>query len=184
MSNSADLLQSLKQARQNGTRQQTLSSTLSDAASPKPAEAVIDRKGKRKAEESAGEETDAATALGGPSSQSTTSAQSSRVPAKAKLKKGRVAELSREDLEDAQPLQPPDPGTPGRPISSSTQVLIHTQETPAIQRNLAMRAGLGFGIPPGTPGSARRSSSDMRGRRGSSIGNGFEGRLSYPRDLC
>ena len=39
-----------------------------------------------------------------------------------------------------------------------------------------MRAGM----PPGTPGSlARRSSADMRGRRGSSIGNGFEA-LPHP----
>ena len=65
-------------------------------------------------------------------------------------------------------------GTP----PASTSVPVYTQETPAIQRNMAMRAGtgLGLGSAPTTPGSARRVSGDMRGRRGSSIGNGFEGK--------
>jgi len=60
-----------------------------------------------------------------------------------------------------------EPGTP------PTTVPVYSQETPAIQRNQAMRAGVPI---PGTPGSAsRRVSGDLRGRRGSSIGNGFEG---------
>ena len=59
-------------------------------------------------------------------------------------------------------------GTPRK----QTSVPTNTQETPAIRRNQAMRAGLG---PPGTPGSIVRRSSSERGRRGSSIGNGFEG---------
>lgn len=143
--------------------------------------AVVDRKGKRKAEDSAGEDQEEARTAVDANSQSKRSTQVAK-STKSKLKKGRVAELSREDLDDTQrPNQPPDPGTPGR---TSKSIPVNTQETPAIQRNLAMRAGLGNGAPPGTPGSSRRSSGDLRGRRGSSIGNGLEGELlsSRPSD--
>lgn len=148
---------------------------MSTETSTRDAETVVDRKGKRKADESAGEEQDgSADALPEGSTERVKSSQASKSKStKARLKKGRVADLRREEEDDSQlSNQPPDPGTPAR---SSRAIPINTQETPAIQRNLAMRAGLGHGAPPGTPGSARRTSSDMRGRRGSSIGNGMEG---------
>lgn len=182
-SKSATLLQSLKEVRQDGSRRAGLSD---ESSAQKPAaDPVFDRKGKRKAEESAGDhqETSGLAAVDtAPTSQHSKSTQSEHAKSstKAKPKKGRVAELSREDLEESQPSQPPDPGTPGR---SSMDIPVNTQETPAIKRNLAMRAGLGHGAPPGTPGSARRSSSDMRGRRGSSIGNGLEGIFLCRKDI-
>lgn len=172
---SSDLLQSLKEVRQNGTRKgpAAAGAAATIAAQPKEPVAVVDRKGKRKAEDSAGEDQDESTLQADAPSQGTRVTQSTK-STKAKLKKGRVAELSREDLDETQQpdQQPPDPGTPARP---STHIPVNTQETPAIQRNLAMRAGVGNGAPPGTPGSSRRSSGDLRGRRGSSTGNGLEG---------
>lgn len=171
---SSELLQSIKEVRQNGSRRAPGASAGADSQTqPKEPVAVVDRKGKRKADESAGEEQAEGGPAGATGSQSTRLAQDAK-STKAKPKKGRVAELSREDLDEPQqqPDQPPDPGTPGR---TSKHIPVNTQETPAIQRNLAMRAGLGNGAAPGTPGSSRRSSGDMRGRRGSSIGNGLEG---------
>lgn len=176
---SADLPLSLKEVR-HVRPNKAFPTNESIPTSTKVAETVIDRKGKRKADESEGEEQDISIDS---TTQRLKSSQPTKLVSANKPKKGRVAELSREDQEDSQPSQPPDPGTPGR-SSSSTNVPINIQETPAIQRNLAMRAGLGHGLPPGTPGSARRSSGDMRGRRGSSIGNGLEGALQNNDDFC
>lgn len=56
---------------------------------------------------------------------------------------------------------------------------IHVHETPVQVRNIAFRQGL----PPGTPATivrtARRSSARGSGKRGSSIGGGFEGASGF-----
>lgn len=58
----------------------------------------------------------------------------------------------------------------------SASAPIHTAETPVQKRNIAFRAGeLGTPGGGGGGGSARRSSVKGSGRRGSSIGGGFEG---------
>ncbi|GAA5991029.1 hypothetical protein JCM10908_006510 [Rhodotorula pacifica] len=64
--------------------------------------------------------------------------------------------------------------TPPPPSSNRPVAPIHVHETPVQVRNIAFRQGL----PPGTPGTivrtARRSSARGSGKRGSSIGGGFE----------
>jgi hypothetical protein len=168
---SAQLLASLKEVRQNGSNSIEASTQASQgsSSSSKQVPKVVDRKGKRKAD-------DSLETL--PEVSQDTASQKTGLPkakgSRNKTKKGRVTELTQQGNQDAHQAQPPDPGTPDR--SESTHIPINTQETPAIQRNLAMRAGLGSNVPPGTPGTSRRSSSDMRGRRGSSIGNGLEGK--------
>lgn len=52
---------------------------------------------------------------------------------------------------------------------------INTRETPIGMRNIAMRNGDSAG----KSGSARRDSVDRRGKRGSSIGNGFTGQSAF-----
>lgn len=56
---------------------------------------------------------------------------------------------------------------------------INTRETPIGMRNIAMRNGESAG----KSGSARRDSIDRRGKRGSSIGNGFTGQCILPASL-
>lgn len=162
------LLKSIKQIRKNEPRK-------ADSNLDKP---VTDRKGKRKADETPSDiDSEAAR-------RQEVAALDHGKPTRPRTKKGRVAELSREDL-DEQGGSSQSAAPAGTPARSSTRIPVNTQETPAIQRNVAMRAGLtGLGLPlsTGTPGSStRRASTDRRGNRGSSIGNGFECELSCKR---
>lgn len=168
------------QARQSSKRPEGGVAARASQVGPSASDAGVDRKGKRKADPAI------------PSASSNESRQQDSRPTavaeggKERSKQERAKAKGRKDeSQDGCQLQDTAERsrTPTRYVDKE-DVPMASQETPAIRRNQAFRAGLG--PPPGaTPGTlARRASGELRGRRGSSIGNGFEGECAPWDGIC